>query len=86
MNKEFVKKMIKAKRIEYEAIKEIMPDKIKSMIDSFEKDAFNFLKDIAIEIVKDNMNDKSSEENKCDTVNKNAADNKSVKKINVDFN
>ena len=78
MNKEFAKKMIKAKRLEYEAIKEIMPNSIKNKIDSIEKDAFDFLKDIAIEIVKDDVNNKSNEENNFDS--------KSVKKINVDFN
>ena len=39
MNKEFAKKMIKAKRLEYEAIKEVMPEGLKSRIDSFEKEA-----------------------------------------------
>ena len=83
MNKEFVKKMIKAKRLEYEAIKEIMPESIKNRIDYFQKDAFNLIKEVTIEMVKDDMNEKSNKENKCDIDNK---DSKSVKKINVNFN
>ena len=83
MNKEFVKKMIKAKRLEYEAIKEIMPNDIRNRIDAFQKDAFNLIKEVTIEMVKDDMNEKSNKENKCDIDNK---DSKSVKKINVNFN
>lgn len=78
MNQEFIKKMIKAKRLEYEAIKEIMPDKIKNKIEAIEKDAFNLLKDIAIEIVK--------EEVEVERENNSSMNNKGSKKINVDFN
>lgn len=78
MNQEFIKKMIKAKRLEYEAIKEIMPDKIKNKIEDIEKDAFNLLKDIAIEIVK--------EEVEVERENNSSMNNKGSKKINVDFN
>lgn len=78
MNQEFIKKMIKAKRLEYEAIKEIMPDKIKSKIEAIEKDAFNVLKDIAIEIVKEEVEVKRE--------NNSSMNNKGSKKINVDFN
>ena len=72
MNKEFVKKMIKAKKLEYEAIKEIMPENIKSRIDSFQKEAFNLIKDVAIELIKEDMHDRNT--------------NKNIKKISVDFN
>lgn len=78
MNQEFIKKMIKAKRLEYEAIKEIMPDKIKNKIEVIEKDAFNVLKDIAIEIVKEEVEVKRE--------NNSSMNNKGSKKINVDFN
>jgi lipoate-protein ligase A len=53
VNKEFVKKMIKAERLRYEAFKEILPHSIKERVDTLEKDAVNFLKDIAIEIIKE---------------------------------
>lgn len=78
MNQEFIKKMIKAKRLEYEAIKEIMPDKIKNKIESIEKDAFNLLKDIAIEIIKEEADIKRENNSSINT--------KGTKKINVDFN
>lgn len=82
MNKEFAKKMIKAKRLEYEAIKEVMPEHLKDRINTFEKEAFSFIKDLAIEILSEDAHEKR----KCnsdDTCNK---DSKNVKKISVDFN
>lgn len=73
MNKEFVKKMIKAEKLKYEAIKEIMPDNLKIKVEQFEKDAFNLLKDIALEIIKEDVVDESH------------VGAKSTKKVNVDF-
>lgn len=55
VNKEFVKKMIKAERLRYEAFKEILPDSLRDKVDNFERDAVNFLKDIAIEIVSEDL-------------------------------
>lgn len=86
MNKKFVKKMIKAKRLEYEAIKEIMPETIKNRIDSFQKDAFNLIKDVAIELIKEDMHDRNTTKSKCDIDNKTNTNNKNVKKIKVNFN
>ncbi|EKQ50725.1 MULTISPECIES: hypothetical protein [unclassified Clostridium] len=77
MNKEFIKKMLKAKRFEYEAIKEIIPDKIRDRIDCFEKEAISIIRDIGFEMIKEDIKDKEE---------KNNADNKSTKKINIDFN
>ena len=82
MNKEFAKKMIKAKRLEYEAIKEVIPEVFKNRIDSFEKEAFTFIKEIAIEILAEDVNDKV----KCNSENKSNKDSKNIKKISVDFN
>lgn len=82
MNKEFAKKMIKAKRLEYEAIKEVMPEVCKNRIDSFEKEAFTLIKDIAIEILAEDVNDKV----KCNSENNSNKDGKNIKKISVDFN
>ena len=73
MNKEFVKKIIKAEKLKYEAIKEIMPDNLKLKVEQFEKEAFNLLKDVALEIIKENINVDSYEEKK------------TTKKVNVDF-
>jgi len=73
VNKEFVKKIIKAEKLKYEAIKEIMPDNLKLKVEQFEKEAFNLLKDVALEIIKENINVDSYEEKK------------TTKKVNVDF-
>ena len=73
MNKEFIKKMIRAEKLKYEAIKEIMPNCLRERVDSFERDAFNLIKDVAIEMIKEDV----KEEDSCDK--------KETKKVNVDF-
>jgi len=73
MNKEFIKKMVKAEKLKYEAIKEILPNNLRQKVDSFEKDAFNLLKDVALEIIKEDVNEESH------------TDKKTTKKVNVDF-
>lgn len=73
MNKEFIKKIIKAEQLKYEAVKEILPDNIRKKVDTFEKDTVNFLKDIAVELVKEDLNSKNEDIKK------------ETKKINVDF-
>ncbi|MGL4106595.1 hypothetical protein [Clostridium sp. LP20] len=73
MNKGFAKKIIRAKILEYEALKEIMPSSIKNKIDDIEKEAINLFKEVAIELLQDEGN--IEKENR-----------KSVKKIGVDFN
>ena len=82
MNKEFAKKMIKAKRLEYEAIKEVMSESLRDRMDTFEKEAFSFVKDLAIEILSEDVHEKT----KCNSDNNCNKDNKNVKKISVDFN
>lgn len=73
MNREFMKKIIKAKRLEYEALKEIMPDKLKSKVSNFEDEVVIFFKDLALEMIKEESSVKRESETK------------SVKKISVDF-
>lgn len=82
MNKEFVKKIMKAKKLEYEAIMEIMPDKIKKRAEKFEKDARDLSKEIILEFIKDQefMKSSKSENNKTDEKNK-----KNIKKVKVEF-
>lgn len=82
MNKEFVKKIIKAKKLECEAIMEIMPDKIKKRAEKFEKDAVDLSKEIILEFIKDQefMKSSKSENNKTDEKNK-----KNIKKVKVEF-
>lgn len=73
MNKEFVKKMIKAELLRYEAIKEILPDNMKKRVDNLEKEAASFLKDIALEIIKESTKEQAKEPRK------------ETKKVKVDF-
>lgn len=73
MNKQFIKKMIMSERLRYEAIKEILPDGIKKRVDTFEKDATNFLKEIALEIANDDMRTRDDDIRK------------ETKKVKVDF-
>ncbi|SHH79947.1 hypothetical protein [Clostridium intestinale] len=71
MNKEFIKKMIKAEALKYEAIKEILPDKVRKRVDDIEKDAFSLIKDIAIYMIQEEKDEKEEK--------------KITKKVEVDF-
>ncbi|AVP62841.1 MULTISPECIES: hypothetical protein [Clostridium] len=73
MNKNFIKKMIKAKKLEYEAVQELMPNGLKSKINNMEKEVFNLLKDLSLELLKDEQLEKME------------TNTKQVKKIGVDF-
>lgn len=75
MYREFMKKMIKAKKLEYEAIKELLPDSMKEKVSEFEKEALESIKDFAMDIVTEEMKEKKSNGEK-----------KVVKKIGIDFN
>lgn len=71
MNKEFIKKMIKAETLKYEALKEILPDKVRKRVDDIEKEAFSLIKDIAIYMIQEEKDEKEEK--------------KITKKIEVDF-
>lgn len=73
MNKEFIKKILKAEKLKYEAIKEILPDSLRDKVNSLEKDAFNLLKDVALEMIKEDVKEQ------------NCTDKKMTKKVTVDF-
>lgn len=77
MNKEFVKKMMKAKMLEYEAIKELIPSNMKDKVESCEKELIGTFKDIALEMI---IEEKDSCSNKSDDIKRKA------KKICVEFN
>ncbi len=66
MNKEFVRKMLKAEMLRYSAIKEIMPEAIKGRIDKFEKEAADVLKEVVFEAFEEKSEDKPKE---CKKVN-----------------
>lgn len=92
MNDAFIKKIIQAKKLEYEAIKEILPEKMKDRIDTFEKETFRLIKDIAIELIKDGIDerkdtrDQSDPSYKGESICKHKATYKRTKKISIDFN
>jgi hypothetical protein len=65
--------MVKAEMLRYEAIKEILPECMKTRVDEMESGFKDVIKQLAVEIVRDNTC-KNEEETKKDT-----------KKIDVDF-
>lgn len=71
MNKEFIKKMIKAETLKYEALKEILPEKVRKRVDDIEKEAFSLIKDIAIYTIQEEKDEKEER--------------KITKKVEVDF-
>lgn len=71
MNKEFIKKLVKAERYRYEAIKEILPETLRKKVEQLEQDAICMLKDTALEIMKEEAN----KENK----------KSSTKKVDIEF-
>lgn len=82
MNKEFLKKIIKAKKLECEAIMEIIPDSVKKRVEKFEKEAIDLSKEIILEIIndKDFMTTKKSTNNEKDENLKS-----NIKKVKVEF-
>ncbi len=86
MNKEFIKKMIKAEILRYQAIKGILPDNVKNRVHSLEKDAGKLLKDIALEFVTEDLfRQDNSDQSTTDTIYKSEGK-KSVKRVQVDYN
>lgn len=77
MNREFVKKLVKAELLRYEALKEILPDKMKDRLKSFEKEAGSFIKDIALELMSESIRGTESKEQE--------EPSKTVRKVNVDY-
>ncbi|MDQ2087426.1 hypothetical protein RBH29_13420 [Herbivorax sp. ANBcel31] len=73
MNKEFMKKMIKAELLKYQAIKEILPDSMKSKVENLEKEALCFMKDFALEMISEY------------SVKEEQSEKKQTKKVDVDF-
>lgn len=71
VNKEFIKKIIKAEKYKYEAIKEVMPNNIRKKVEELEKDTLDLLKDAVIEIMKEDLEEEKSK--------------KVTKKIDVNF-
>lgn len=53
MNKEFIKKIIKSKKLEFEAIMEILPESMKKRVENLGKEALDLGKEIISDFVKD---------------------------------
>ncbi|ROR26363.1 hypothetical protein EDD66_10885 [Mobilisporobacter senegalensis] len=64
MNHEFVTKMIQAKKMEYEALKEIMPEKMADHINELENNIIDVLKECILSGFTDTRAQKDSEETK----------------------
>lgn len=73
MNKEFLKKIIKAEILRYEAFKEILPDSARKRVEAFERNTGSLISELGIEILKGNVQTEGSE------------DKKASRQVNVDF-
>lgn len=83
MNHEFFIKMAKAKRLEYEALKEIMPEKAAKRINHLESEVLGIVKEYII----NGFNDYESKEGfeKKKTKNRESKENdKKIKKVSIE--
>ena len=76
INKTFIVKMLRAKHMEYEAIKEIMPKPIKSALGEMEEETRSIVREIAIAYLKEEKSDCPEEKKE---------EEKKTKKVNVEF-
>jgi hypothetical protein len=53
MNRQFVKKMVQAKRLEYQALKEIMPEKLAKRVAKLEGELLEFGKELVMTALSD---------------------------------
>lgn len=72
MNKQFILKLLQAKQLEYEALKEIMPETMLAGIEKFEKELFELGKECCMRLfINPSENtDNSGEENKKSSIRK----------------
>lgn len=92
MNKEFVKKIIKSEMLRYEAIKEVLPEALRTRVEAVEKNTGKLIRDIALEMLSENWSGQElSKQGRTDSVDEKseklekAEDKKTVKRVNVDF-
>jgi hypothetical protein len=62
MNKQFVKKMVQAKRLEYQALKEVMPECMAKRVTKLESELLDFGKEFVMTIMSDSEKNDSSDE------------------------
>lgn len=73
MNQNAVAKIIRAKKLEYEAVKELMPQEIREHLELSEKHMKNFVKESGVKIYKEFWTSSKEEEPK-----------KQTKKVTID--
>lgn len=56
MNKQFVQKILQAKQLEYEALKEIMPEKIVNQLDALEDELLEYAREYFRAVVRNKVN------------------------------
>ena len=76
IHKTFIVKMLRAKHMEYEAMKEIMPKPIKSVVEEMEEETRSIVREIAIAYMKEEKSDHNEEK---------IAEEKKTRKVNVEF-
>lgn len=62
MNKQFMIKMLQAKQLEYEALKEILPEPVVTKITDLEKDLIDLGKEYFMTVLGSEKNEKTSSE------------------------
>lgn len=77
MNTTFITKMLRAKKLEYEAIKEIMPECVKGRWEEKERNLKDTFKEVALEFIKEETKH-TMEQNEEDAAKK-------TKKVHVEF-
>lgn len=85
MNREFIRKMMQAKKLEYEAVKDIMPESFKNTMDDCKREIFQYIQNGVINYWKENQ---SSESNTSSKVNETACEPDKLKtthKVHVEF-
>lgn len=62
MNKEFVVKMMQAKQLEYQAMKEIMPEKLVNRIEKLEGEFVSLAKECFLTVLSESSAEKKTKE------------------------
>lgn len=76
MNKAFMIKMLRAKHMEYEAVKELMPMPVKHLVEETEEEARGLIKEMVMAYMRESQ--------KAD-LNENGEQEKKAKKVKVEF-
>lgn len=83
MNRKFIIKIVQAKRLEYEAFKELMPNMIKKPLNQFEEEIVTTARDCFFDLAFASEH-KLRSENKTADATKEKDDGRKVKKVIID--